>query len=94
MANNVKTSMFSIIIGQHDRMLRWLGTLPFVDPDRIAFCGLSYGGETAVHVPTILTGYCLPICSGDFNGQGTFKFLHKHLKWPPAPKGRQTSDSP
>ena len=66
-ANNVKASMFSIIIGQHDQMLRWLGTLPFVDAERIAFYGLSYGGETAVRVPTILTGYCLSICSGDFN---------------------------
>ena len=66
-ANNVKASMFSIIIGQHEQMLRWLGTLPFVDPDRIAFYGLSYGGETAVRVPTVLTGYCMSICSGDFN---------------------------
>lgn len=66
-ANNVKASMFSIIIGQHDQMLRWLGELPFVDPERIGFYGLSYGGETAVRVPTILPGYCLSICSGDFN---------------------------
>ena len=42
-------------------------TLPMVDPERIAFYGLSYGGETAVRVPTILEKYCLSICSGDFN---------------------------
>jgi len=38
-----------------------------VDGDRIAFYGLSYGGETAVRVPAILEKYCLSICSGDFN---------------------------
>ena len=41
--------------------------LPFVDAKRIAFYGLSYGGETAVRVPPLLDGYCLSICSGDFN---------------------------
>ena len=40
---------------------------PFVDGQRIAFYGLSYGGETAMRVPTILEKYCLSICSGDFN---------------------------
>ena len=39
----------------------------FVDAARIGFYGLSYGGETAVRVPTILEQYCLSICSGDFN---------------------------
>ncbi len=66
-ANSLKASMFSFIIGQHDQLLRWLATLPFVDPNRIAFYGLSYGGETAVRVPPLLEGYCLAICSGDFN---------------------------
>lgn len=66
-ANGVKASLFSFIIGQHDQILRWLQTLPMVDPNRIAFYGLSYGGETAVRVPPILQGYCLSICSGDFN---------------------------
>ncbi len=66
-ANSVKASMFSFILAQHEQILNWLGTLPFVDADRIAFYGLSYGGETAVRVPTILEGYALSICSGDFN---------------------------
>jgi hypothetical protein len=38
-----------------------------VDPERIAFYGLSYGGETAVRVPPLLERYCLSICSADFN---------------------------
>ncbi|MGH9626829.1 MAG: alpha/beta hydrolase family protein, partial [Bryobacteraceae bacterium] len=66
-ANTVKASMFSVIIAQHGQILSWLASLPFVDPDRIGFYGLSYGGETAVRVPPILEGYCLSICSGDFN---------------------------
>jgi Dienelactone hydrolase family len=66
-ANGVKASLFSFIIGQHDQLLRWLETLAFVDAKRIAFYGLSYGGETAVRVPTVLERYSLSICSGDFN---------------------------
>jgi dienelactone hydrolase len=66
-ANNVRATLFSFIIGQHERILDWLATLPSVDSDRIAFYGLSYGGETAVRVPTVLEKYCLSICSGDFN---------------------------
>lgn len=66
-ANTVKGSLFSFIIAQHAQLLRWLGSLDFVDPKRIGFYGLSYGGETAVRVPTILEGYALSICSGDFN---------------------------
>jgi hypothetical protein len=66
-ANTVKATLFSFIIAQQDQILRWLETQPFVDGERIAFYGLSYGGETAVRVPTILEKYALSICSGDFN---------------------------
>lgn len=66
-ANNVQATLFSFIIASHDQITRWLSEQPFVDPDRIAFYGLSYGGETAVRVPPILERYCLSICSGDFN---------------------------
>jgi len=65
-ANTVKTTLFSFIISQHDQTLKWLGSLPFVDKERIAFYGLSYGGETAMRVPAVLEDYCLSICSGDF----------------------------
>ena len=66
-ANGVKASLFSFIIAQHDQILRWLQTLPFVDGKRMAFYGLSYGGESAVRIPAVLEKYCLSICSGDFN---------------------------
>lgn len=63
----LKLSLFSFILGQHQRILEWLGGLPFVDAKRIGFYGLSYGGKTAVRVPPLLDGYALSICSADFN---------------------------
>ena len=60
-------SLFSVITGQHQQILAWLKQLPFVDPEKIAFYGLSYGGKTAMRVPALLPDYCLSICSGDFN---------------------------
>ncbi|MEK7406933.1 MAG: dienelactone hydrolase family protein [Acidobacteriota bacterium] len=66
-ANPLKLSLFSFIIGQHQRTLEWLASLPFVDPARIGFYGLSYGGKTAMRVPPLVERYALSICSGDFN---------------------------
>src|SRR5947209_5294029 len=57
----LKLSLFSFILGQHERTLEWLASLPFVDPSRIGFYGLSYGGKTAVRVPPLLEGYALSI---------------------------------
>jgi dienelactone hydrolase len=66
-ANPIGLSLFSFIIAQHDVTTQWLAGLPFVDPARIAFYGLSYGGKTAMRVPAMLDRYCLSICAGDFN---------------------------
>ncbi|MFO0792324.1 MAG: dienelactone hydrolase family protein [Pirellulales bacterium] len=67
-SNPLKRSLFSYIIAQHDRTVEWLSTLPYVDSNRIALYGLSYGGKTAMRVPTLLNNrYALAICSGDFN---------------------------
>lgn len=63
----LKLALFSFILGQHEQLLNWLTTQPFVDPERIGFYGLSYGGKTAVRVPPLLDRYALSICSGDFN---------------------------
>jgi dienelactone hydrolase/SAM-dependent methyltransferase len=65
--NPLKLSMYAFIVRQHERILQWLATLPFVDPLKIAFYGLSYGGKVAMRIPALLEGYCLSICSGDFN---------------------------
>jgi dienelactone hydrolase len=63
----LKTTLFSIIVPQHRQTTDWLASLPFVDPQRIAFYGLSYGGKTAMRVPPLVDRYRLSICSGDFN---------------------------
>jgi dienelactone hydrolase len=66
-AHPLKLALFSFILGQHQRVLEWLAQQPFVDPQRIGFYGLSYGGKTAVRVPPLLDGYAMSICSADFN---------------------------
>jgi len=66
-ANPLGKTLFSIIVPQHRQIVAWLASLPQVDPQRIAFYGLSYGGKTAMRVPPLVEGYCLSICSADFN---------------------------
>jgi dienelactone hydrolase len=66
-ANPLEKTLFSIIVPQHQQIVDWLQMLPQVDPERIAFYGLSYGGKTAMRVPALVTDYCLSICSADFN---------------------------
>jgi dienelactone hydrolase len=66
-ANPLKKTLFSIIVPQQHQIVDWLGTLPQVDRTRIAFYGLSYGGKSAMRIPPLVKGYCLSICSGDFN---------------------------
>jgi dienelactone hydrolase len=66
-ANPLGLSLFSFIVRQHERTLDWLAALPYVDAERMAFYGLSYGGKTAMRVPALLPRYCLSICAGDFN---------------------------
>ncbi len=66
-ANPIKKTLYSVIVPQHQQIVDWLGGLPFVDRQRIAFYGLSYGGKTAMRVPPLVAGYCLSICAADFN---------------------------
>jgi dienelactone hydrolase len=66
-ANPLGASLFSVIIAQHERILDWLATLPFVDAQRIGFYGLSYGGAAAMRVPAVLERYSVSICSANFN---------------------------
>lgn len=72
----LKTSIFSFILAQHDRTLDWLSALPFVDPARIGFYGLSYGGLTALRVPQLLNRYAVSISSGNFN-----EWVRKTTNW-------------
>ncbi len=66
-ANPLKRTLFSVIVPQHQQITDWLKSLPFVDPSRIAFYGLSYGGKSAMRIPPLVPNYCLSICSADFN---------------------------
>lgn len=66
-ANAIGCTLFSVIVPQHQQITGWLATQPFVDPERIAFYGLSYGGKSAMRIPPLVDGYCLSICSADFN---------------------------
>ncbi len=66
-SNPIKKTLFSTIVPQHQQIVDWLQTLPFVDADRIGFYGLSYGGKSAMRIPPLVPDYVLSICSADFN---------------------------
>jgi dienelactone hydrolase len=66
-ANPIKKTLFSVIVPQHQQIVAWLSTLEIVDPERIGFYGLSYGGKSAMRIPPLVPEYKLSICSADFN---------------------------
>ena len=66
-ANPLKKTLFSLMVPQHQQIVNWLSSLPQVDAQHIGFYGLSYGGKSAMRIPALVEGYCLSICSGDFN---------------------------
>ena len=82
----LKKTLWSVIVPQHQQITNWLASLEFVDPKRIGFYGLSYGGKTAMRVPALVGNYCLSICSGDFNEwvrkcttvRDTFSYMGTH----------------
>jgi dienelactone hydrolase len=76
-ANTVGKTLWSFIVSQHDQLLQWLGTLPYVDKNRIGFYGLSFGGSSAMRLPAVLEGYSLSINSGDF-GDWTRRMIDTH----------------
>jgi cephalosporin-C deacetylase-like acetyl esterase len=90
-AHPLKLSLFSLILAQNERLLDWLTSLPYVDPARIGFYGLSYGGKTALRIPPLLDRYALSICSGDFNewivklttvdAKNTYIFTQEYEMW-------------
>ena len=66
-SNSIGRTLFSVIVPQHRQITDWLAELPFVDNQKIAFYGLSYGGKSAMRIPPLVPRYCLSICSADFN---------------------------
>ena len=67
LANPLGLSLYSVITAQYERMLDWLVTLPYIDPGRIGFYGLSYGGKTALRIPPLDDRFQAAVCAGDFN---------------------------
>jgi hypothetical protein len=67
MAHPLGLTQYSFIREQYRVALDWLVTLPFVDPERIGFYGLSYGGKTALRVPPFEPRFRAAVCAGDFN---------------------------
>lgn len=76
-SNPIGKSLYSLIIPQHQRLLVWLKTLPNVDPEKIGYYGLSYGGRTATRVTPVVTDYALAVCGGDF-GDWTLRIYSSH----------------
>ncbi len=78
-ANPLQLTLYSFIVRQHERILDWLVTLPFVDGTRIAYYGLSYGGKVAMRIPVLVGRYVVVICAGDFN---EWIWKNVNLEWP------------
>jgi cephalosporin-C deacetylase-like acetyl esterase len=65
--NPLGKNLFSVMAAQHRQIAKWLGTLPFINRERIGFYGASYGGTTAMYVTPLVPEYCVSICSANFN---------------------------
>ncbi|HEV7224506.1 MAG TPA: acetylxylan esterase, partial [Pirellulales bacterium] len=78
-SNPLKKTLFSTIVPQHQQAVNWLASLPMVDPERIGFYGLSYGGKSAMRIPALVKEYCLSICSADFN---EWIWKNTSTRWP------------
>ncbi len=61
------THTVGIEIKKASRVLDYLETLPFVDKERFAFYGLSYGGFTALWTGPLEPRFKAVVCSGHFN---------------------------
>jgi dienelactone hydrolase len=67
MASIIGKTEFGLMARLHGRALDYLAGLPFVDPRRIAFYGLSYGGYTALWLNGLEPRFAAVVCSGHFN---------------------------
>ena len=85
-AQLVGLTVVGIEIRKIARMLDFLETLPFVDKNRFAFYGLSYGGFTALWLGPVEPRFQVVISSGHFNDwnlkttdltEGTSFLFHK-----------------
>jgi dienelactone hydrolase len=80
----LRLSLYAFIVRQHETATDWLASLPNADAEKIAFYGLSYGGKTAMRIPSLVKRYCLSICAGDFNewiGKNVSIDFHNSYMW-------------
>lgn len=66
-ANPLKASVYSVLIPQYRQMVDWLKSLDYVDDDRMAFYGKSWGGRTALYIPPFIDDFKAVISSAYFN---------------------------
>ena len=66
-AKPTKAGIWSTVAREHQQLIRWLKTLPFVDTSRIALYGKSIGGQAAVLVASMIPEYALSISCAYFN---------------------------
>ena len=62
----LKKTCFALMLSMQRQVVRWLATQPNVDMDRLAFYGHSYGGKSAMRLPSLIDEYKLVVTSGDF----------------------------
>jgi dienelactone hydrolase len=66
-AKPTKAGLWSTVAREHQQLIRWFKTLPFVDPSKIALYGKSIGGQTASIVASVIPEYALSIPCAYFN---------------------------
>ena len=60
-------SLGSYMVWDGVRAIDYLCSRPDVDPKRIGYYGLSYGGYSAIHLAPLIDRLAVTICSGNFN---------------------------
>ncbi|MCX7429284.1 MAG: dienelactone hydrolase family protein [Planctomycetia bacterium] len=66
-ASTVDMMRESMVVADTERAVDFLQTLPFVDPERIGYYGLSYGGYSAIWTAPLVDRLKAVVISGNFN---------------------------
>jgi cephalosporin-C deacetylase-like acetyl esterase len=71
----LQRDLFGAVVRQHQRQLDFLSSLPFVDSNKFAIYGLSYGGYAALWLGAVEPRYVVSVCAGKFTDT-TQKFMN------------------
>ncbi len=66
-ARPAKNTIWSTVGRQHQQLIRWFQTIPFIDTDRVGLYGKSIGGQAASIIASMLPEYALSINCAYFN---------------------------